>query len=254
MSTNRMAVMLAAAVFVTMAPSARARAQGSLDAAAPSCAVDENSQGAVQRAAVMLAEAISAKTDSARRIPLLSADKALAGFPRLPTLPMRRGAPTSSDGPWCSGSTCSPRFGTDRPQDPRFDRPDWPSQRQRQGDRSLCLDRLEFLDRREDDSELREQPGGWWRQGIGWFRLVQIAVQQANTGHFDSASVTATQAARIYSQYPYTSFVMGQVAESKRDHKTAIAKYNEVIEQSRQDSSYAPIRRTAEVVIGRIAL
>jgi len=93
-----------------------------------------------------------------------------------------------------------------------------------------------------------------WRQYPGWAKLVQRAVRQANDGLFDSAAVTVSQATRIYAKHPYTAFVMGQIAESRHEHKSAIGAYENAIELSKADSAYAGVRRTAEVAIGSVAL
>ena len=249
MSKSGKAMMVPVVLCATMALATRAQAQASaVDMAAASCPVNENTPRAVQEASVMIIEALNAKEDSGKKIPLRSAGKALS-------VPAAAGAPDSAGRAYELGRVLV--LWLDMGRQPVVTSKGSIGFVSAPGDTGQKIDLSVWIDSTFKIVEkaipsCAPSLAADWRQHPGWFRLVQRAVEQAHDGKFDSASVTVTQASRIYSKYPYTAFVQAQVAEARGDHATATAKFNEVIQLAQQDSVYDHIRAAAQAGLAAV--
>ncbi|HTR76794.1 MAG TPA: hypothetical protein VMH39_01730 [Gemmatimonadaceae bacterium] len=236
---------------VLLAAAGRAGAQSAVDMAAASCPVDVNSATDVKEAEVIIVEALDAKTDSARKVALRSAGKALTKTVDPKVNPGRSWEIGRIAALWLA--LPDQPVVTNRAQlgwggDPTL-KTDPSTQRV---DLSVMIDSNFAIVEKAIPSCVPSTSD--WRQQPGWQRLVKLAVRQANDSHFDSAAVTVAEASRIYADHPYPLFVMGQIAEAKGDHKAAIARFNEAIDKSMTDSSFAPVRETAENTVGQVAV
>jgi tetratricopeptide (TPR) repeat protein len=226
----------------------RARAQASVATMAPtSCFLEDHASKEVLEAEVLIVEALNARTDSAKRIPLRSAGMVLSTL-KVP------GALGDKARALQIGRLLVLWLGLDK-------QPVIASRGSLGfvGDSTEQIDLSAWIDSTFSAVESAvpscASSTAEWRQYPGWVTLVQRAVRQANVGAFDSASVTVAQASRIYAKHPYTAFVIGQIAESRGEHRTAIAQFGKAIELSAEDpAAYAQVRRTAEVAIGTLAL
>ena len=104
-----------------------------------------------------------------------------------------------------------------------------------------------------------------WRQQAGWVKLVQKAMDFANTAGetasdsvrrvvLDSADAIAHQALRISPTAPYSHLVLGNVAAAHSKNLEAINQYKDALEEAGKDTIFATVRRTILYKLGTFAL
>ena len=94
---------------------------------------------------------------------------------------------------------------------------------------------------------------GQWRQQAGWVRLVQQAMDYANSNKVDSADVVAQQALRISPNAPYSHLVLGNVAAQRNKNMEAIQHYKDALAEAGKDTIFADVRRTILYTLGNFA-
>jgi tetratricopeptide (TPR) repeat protein len=92
-----------------------------------------------------------------------------------------------------------------------------------------------------------------WRQQAGWVRLVQQAMDHANSNKIDSAEVVANQALRISPTAPYSRLVLGNVAAQRMKNMEAIQYYKGALAEAEKDTIFAEVRRTILYTLGNFA-
>jgi tetratricopeptide (TPR) repeat protein len=113
--------------------------------------------------------------------------------------------------------------------------------------------------------------GGQWRQQQGWVRLVQQAMDVANssadlfskartkddsikaTKVVDSADAVAHEALRISPTAPYSHLVLGNVAAQRGKNLDAIKYYKDALEEAGKDTIFNDVRRTILYTLGNFA-
>ncbi|HET9425016.1 MAG TPA: tetratricopeptide repeat protein [Gemmatimonadaceae bacterium] len=92
-----------------------------------------------------------------------------------------------------------------------------------------------------------------WRQQAGWVRLVQSAMDFANSNKVDSADVVAHQALRISPTAPYSHLVLGNVAAQRLKNMEAIQHYKAALAEAEKDTVFNEVRRTILYTLGNFA-
>lgn len=92
-----------------------------------------------------------------------------------------------------------------------------------------------------------------WRQQAGWVRLVQTAMDFANTNKIDSADIAAHQALRISPTAPYSHLVLGNVSAQRLKNMEAIQHYKGALAEAEKDTIFADVRRTILYTLGNFA-
>ena len=92
-----------------------------------------------------------------------------------------------------------------------------------------------------------------WRQQAGWVKLVQTAMDLANSNKIDSAEIVANQALRISPTAPYSRLVLGNVAAQRMKNMEAIQHYKGALAEAEKDTIFADVRRTILYTLGNFA-
>lgn len=92
-----------------------------------------------------------------------------------------------------------------------------------------------------------------WRQQAGWVKLVQQAMELANSNKIDSAEMVANQALRISPTAPYSRLVLGNVAAQRQKNMEAIQHYKSALAEAEKDTVFAEVRRTILYTLGNFA-
>jgi tetratricopeptide (TPR) repeat protein len=92
-----------------------------------------------------------------------------------------------------------------------------------------------------------------WRQQGGWVKLVQTAMDLANSNKIDSAEMVANQALRISPTAPYSRLVLGNVAAQRMKNMEAIQHYKGALAEAEKDTIFAEVRRTILYTLGNFA-
>ena len=95
----------------------------------------------------------------------------------------------------------------------------------------------------------------FWRGGQqGYLDLVNGAINALNADKLDSAQYYATQANKLYSESPYGSMVLGNIASKKNNNDEAVKYWQEAATAAGKDTSYRDVERQVLGNIGNVYL
>lgn len=92
------------------------------------------------------------------------------------------------------------------------------------------------------------------RQNDVWLALTRRALDASNSNQLDTADYYAMQSLRLSTASPYPHYVMGNVANARKDKKAAVAHWKAVVKSAGTDSTYRDIKNGSLYSIGMTQL